>query len=182
MLRKNLRPIHILYTALTIAVIIVLYFVITVFSARDRDVFVTPPTDTAPPSQHDVPAETPDVPITHNDLDPQSIVEQEPQDTVPPATTSPSTAYINITPPDCARECEPYKHDAKELRYCRNACGLSSSDSITHCDAHNGLPKDYCLKDRAIAQKDITICDEIDDGGIKKTCITRLQQEFIESL
>ncbi len=181
MAKKRLSSAHILSIALVIAVVAALYFVITVFIARDKDVFVKPST-TTPAVQSDTAPSTIESPSTSDvSVQPTDTHTDTPSDT-PSATATPSNAYINVTPPDCARECEPYKYDDKELAYCKNVCGLSSDTSTAHCDARTGLAKDYCLKDRAIAEKDMILCNTIGDDGIKKTCVTRLQQEFIENM
>lgn len=90
--------------------------------------------------------------------------------------------YINVTPPDCVRECEPYKYDEKELRYCQNVCGISENTSTNDCDQLKDLDKDYCYKDQAIKKKDASICDNISDTAIKKTCKNRIQEEIIEKM
>lgn len=183
-MKKFFTPKVVLLIIVCIIVAAIIYFVVSVFVARDKDVFVapdastpassgeTPPssptTDTAPSSP------APDEPTPTTATDDDTVV------TTPP--TTPSDAYINITPPDCARECAPYKYDEKELTYCKNVCGLTDGAPTSDCDARSGLAKDYCLKDRAIAAKDAAVCEHIADGGIKKTCITRLQQEFIENM
>lgn len=103
----------------------------------------------------------------------------------PQETTSPenSNFYINVTPPDCTRECEPYKYDEKELEYCKNVCGLSprTSENI-NCNDLSNLQRDYCIKDHAISEKDQKLCESIADNNIKTTCETRIQEDFLEQM
>jgi hypothetical protein len=88
--------------------------------------------------------------------------------------------FINITPPDCTRECEPYKYNEKELQYCQNVCGLSPAIDKEDCEKMEGLEKDYCLKNNAVIDKNLNGCEEITDTKIKETCQHRIQEDFFE--
>ncbi len=183
-MRKKTPPLKYITIAIAgIAIAAAVYFIASVFIARDKEVFVTPKTETP---ATDTPTNATSSPSPTTDTTPTDAI---PSDTPPNTATAtdvtadtPSNAYINVTPPDCARECEPYKYDEKELAYCKNVCGLSDDVATNNCDARSGLAKDYCLKDRAVADKNLTLCDSISDDGVKKTCVTRLQQEFIENM
>ncbi len=89
--------------------------------------------------------------------------------------------FINITPPDCIRECEPYKYNAEELQYCQNICGLSPVVTKENCEKLEGLEKDYCIKNNAIIDKDLKQCNEIIDIKLKESCQKRVQEDFIET-
>ncbi len=90
--------------------------------------------------------------------------------------------FINITPPDCTRECEPYKYNEKELRYCQNVCGLSPATDKEDCDKLEGLEKDYCFKNTATIDKDLQVCEKITDTKLKESCQKRVQEDFIEEM
>lgn len=89
--------------------------------------------------------------------------------------------FINITPPDCIRECEPYEYNEKELLYCQNVCGLSLATAKKDCEDLDDLEKDYCLKNNAIIDKNIGGCNEIADTKLKESCQKRVQEDFIEA-
>ena len=175
-----------LLTFLLITFCIVGYFAYTVFSKRESDLIET---DTSPTTQKDQSStsessdssDKPQENIIDNLLNDQNTQENttgENADT----TTEETNIYINVTPPDCMRECEPYKYDEKELRYCQNVCGISESTSANDCDKLKDLEKDYCYKNQAIEKKDASICDSISDTAIKKSCKNRIQEDILENM
>jgi hypothetical protein len=110
----------------------------------------------------------------------EELLNDESPSTPGESSTENTNFYINVTPPDCTRECEPYKYDAKEFEYCQNVCGFSSPTATEDCGNLSGLEKDYCIKDIAIKEKNLKKCNEIEDIKIKETCQNRIQEEFIE--
>lgn len=88
--------------------------------------------------------------------------------------------YIDITLTDCTNECESYEDDNKKLEYCQNVCGLSSIEDINDCEKLEKLERDYCIKNKAIVDKDFKLCEEITDAKIKETCQHRIQEDFFE--
>lgn len=182
----------IFFAVATIVMATVLYFVISVFAKRDKEVFV--PSDDAATQTHGTDAAT-----DHGDAStstdtsadvvapPSSASDTAPQtppdnSVTEPTAPAPASAHIHVTPPDCARECATYRHDEREFTYCKNVCGIADDVSSSNCDTLSGLKKDYCLKNRAVAAKDLSACDAIRDGGIKQACRNRLQEDFVENL
>ncbi|NTW75929.1 MAG: hypothetical protein HGB34_03445, partial [Candidatus Moranbacteria bacterium] len=75
-------------------------------------------------------------------------------------------------------------------------CGLSADDPGYHeedddrstddkvsddCDGKSGLALDYCRKDTAVANGNLSACSDIDDPGIRKACRDRIAQDLMES-
>ena len=101
------------------------------------------------------------------------------------------TSKIKITPKDCDNECSRFKKD-EEQKYCEQVCGISdlydygdnedenNNEESHNCEKKSGLEKDYCLKDRAIEDGDMKICEEINDPAIKKTCANRITEDLLE--
>jgi len=91
-------------------------------------------------------------------------------------------SFLHITPAVCDSRCKPFEEDAKELQYCQEICGLAplSIPKSGTCDSLKMLIKDYCLKDLAISKKDFSICDQIQDGNIKKTCQNRITEDMLD--
>lgn len=98
------------------------------------------------------------------------------QESTDQAGTSP-----NISARDCDKECEEFKDDEKNLKYCQEVCGFSPEKVEVNCGDKSGLEKDYCFKSLAIQNKDFKICDQISDSGIKKACKNRISEDIIES-
>lgn len=88
---------------------------------------------------------------------------------------------LDVTTGDCANQCQDYKNDAEDLKYCQNFCGLDSSKkSADGCDQLEDLEKDYCWKDLAVSKKDLPVCDKIIDSGIKKSCRNRVSEDILD--
>jgi hypothetical protein len=91
---------------------------------------------------------------------------------------------ITVVPSDCDNECSKFKKN-DELEYCKEVCGLSAlekkPEESNNCESKSGLQKDYCLKGLGISKKDFKACNQIADGGIKKTCKNRITEDIIES-
>ena len=110
---------------------------------------------------------------------------------------------ISVTPADCDDQCSKFKKD-NELEYCEQVCGISDlydypdetnsnasqtdkknnttneENSSPGCEQQQGIEKDYCLKDQAIAEEDFKMCEEIKDENIKKTCKNRITESLLE--
>ena len=175
-----------LISFLLIAFCIVGYFAYTVFSKRESDLIET---NTSPTAQENQPSASENT--GSSDKPQENIIEnlsndentQENTTTGKTETTSEdANIYINITPPDCTRECEPYKYDEKELKYCQNVCGISQDVPTNDCDKLKDLDKDYCYKNKAIEKKDTAICDNISDTAIRRTCKNRIQEDVLENM
>lgn len=97
------------------------------------------------------------------------------------------TKPLNITSEDCDKECGNYSA-AAEVEYCRQVCGLAeatsapenANDNSGGCNSLSGIKKDYCLKDFAVSKKSLSICNQIQDANIKKTCKNRVTEEIIQ--
>lgn len=80
---------------------------------------------------------------------------------------------------ECDSECEGL--ESEELEYCRQICGLAAvKKDGENCGDLEGLKKDYCFKDLAVAEKDYEICEKIKDSGIKKTCQNRITEDIFD--
>jgi len=95
---------------------------------------------------------------------------------------APVEDLLKITADDCSDECENYKDDEEDLRYCQERCGINQKPipESLDCSDLEDLEKDYCLKNLAISKDDIKKCEEISDAGIKETCRNRIMEEILE--
>jgi len=90
-------------------------------------------------------------------------------------------SFLEISKQDCDSHCKEYT-ETEDLDYCKQVCGLSAvSEKADGCDALEDLEKDYCLKDLGISKKDLKICDQIEDNGVKKACKNRVTEDILES-
>ncbi|MFH0969753.1 MAG: hypothetical protein V1804_04550 [Patescibacteria group bacterium] len=87
----------------------------------------------------------------------------------------------NISAKDCDNECADFSDNEKNLKYCQEVCGLSTTESSENCDSKQGIEKDYCLKNFAIQKKDFEKCKKIQDASIQKTCKNRISEDIIEN-
>lgn len=103
------------------------------------------------------------------------------------------TSFLDISSADCTKRCAGY--DGDDFDYCSEVCGLSASDPGYHeengngspetdepddCDGKSGLALDYCRKDAAVADSDLSACSGISDPGIRKACRDRVAQDLME--
>ncbi len=152
------------------------YYVVNLFIDRD---FKNDETTTESPTQTDISSDTTNIPTTDT-----SITENEDLDNSQESdTVTTKTAKYDITRTDCDNNCATIANEDKK-EYCLQVCGLSphtetNSDS---CEDLTGLNKDYCLRDKAIAEDDIDKCAEIQDGGIEKQCKNRINEDFIDNI
>lgn len=172
----------IIIISLLIAVVGISYFAFSVFTEREQDLITPHEEESDVNSTSPLNAPPPNIQKDESLENATDIKDLSGEQTDNSVTNDPeNTFYINVTPPDCMRECEPYQYDPKELEYCKNVCGLSSPDT-RNCDILSGLEKDYCIKDTAIEEKDMTMCDDIEDAKIKETCKNRIQEDILENM
>ena len=88
---------------------------------------------------------------------------------------------------NCDGECEEYKSDAKIYHYCQNICGFipienhnNNIEDKDSCDNKAGLAKDYCLRDRAVENKDMELCKHIHDKGVREHCEHRIIEDIVD--
>jgi len=128
---------------------------------------------------------TPQQLSTTNSNDNQSQ-NADPQSGAIPQTTSNQNAsdnsFLHITPAVCDSQCKPFADNNKDLQYCQEVCGLAplSIPKNGTCDNLKALEKDYCLKNLAVSKKNMPICDQIQDSGIKKTCQNRITEDLLQ--
>ncbi len=94
--------------------------------------------------------------------------------------TQENAAYT-ITREDCNNECATIE-DVEKKSYCNQICGFTNTTTTETCDDLSGLDKDYCLKNKAIKDKNLQKCTEIQDSGIKKQCQNRISEDFIDEI
>ncbi len=90
--------------------------------------------------------------------------------------------FIDITQEDCNQECSQFE-DKEDIEYCREVCGLDDENTETKnkCDDLQDLEKDYCWKDKAIAEQNFDACQKIEDEKIKETCQNRITEDILEN-
>ncbi|NTW29699.1 MAG: hypothetical protein HGA33_00280 [Candidatus Moranbacteria bacterium] len=108
--------------------------------------------------------------------------------------TEEETSFLDISSTDCTKRCAGY--DGDDFEYCQEVCGLSADDPGYHeedddrstddkvsddCDGKSGLALDYCRKDTAVANGNLSACTGISDTGIRKACRNRIAQDLMES-
>lgn len=89
----------------------------------------------------------------------------------------------HITAEHCNSECKAFANNFDYLEYCQQVCGISPIKEVSQsdCEDKNDLVEDYCWKDLAIAKKDFSICNKIEDSNVKETCKNRITQDIIEN-
>ena len=96
------------------------------------------------------------------------------------ATIITKDSAYQITKNDCNNNCKNIE-PVEKLTYCNQICGLTTLNKKS-CDDLADLNKDYCLRDEAVAKKDLSKCSEIQDGGIEKQCLNRINEDFIDDI
>lgn len=86
----------------------------------------------------------------------------------------------NISAKDCDNECENFKDNSADLKYCQDICDLSPIKESENCENLPSKEKDYCFKNQAIAKIDLKICNLISDSAIKSACKNRVTEELLE--
>ena len=99
------------------------------------------------------------------------------------ATQESGSAYMDITPADCANECEMYTGDTEKLSYCKSVCGLSLESGVASsggdCNEKTGISRDMCIKDEAVKEQSLPRCDDIVDKNIQRSCQNRVAEDFL---
>jgi hypothetical protein len=87
----------------------------------------------------------------------------------------------HITTEHCDNECKAFATDLVLFEYCEEVCGIKPASEVSNCDGEKDMRKDYCLKNLAITKKDASLCNEIDDSNIKRTCKNRILEDLLEN-
>jgi hypothetical protein len=91
-------------------------------------------------------------------------------------------SHLYVTSKDCDKNCDKWKDNADDLKYCQEVCGIipaTQKGSKDECSSLEGLEKDYCLRDVAVSKTDIDICEEIKDARVKKVCKSRIVEDLL---
>ncbi len=96
-------------------------------------------------------------------------------------STQPTNAFLEIGRNDCDNECIYFEAE-KEKQYCLQICGLSTSSQTTTdgCETLSGLDRDYCWKKEAVEKTEFSICQKIEDSGIREVCQNRITEDIID--
>jgi hypothetical protein len=79
-------------------------------------------------------------------------------------------SYIDLIPSDCAGGCREFD-ESEDLKYCKEFCGLEDAKLLTtECEDLEDLDRDYCFKHQAKKEKNLSLCEVIDDENIKTVC------------
>jgi hypothetical protein len=92
-------------------------------------------------------------------------------------------SHLDVTSKDCDKNCDRWKDNADDLKYCQEVCGIipaTHKESKEECSNLDGLERDYCLRDVAVSKKDTGICEEIKDSKVKKVCKSRVVEEILD--
>jgi hypothetical protein len=87
-------------------------------------------------------------------------------------------SFIDITTEDCDNNCQQFE-DVDDREYCLEYCGTNSDHTIEDCEKLVELEKDYCLKNKAIAEKRFDLCEKIIDKKIMESCKNRLTEDIV---
>ena len=88
----------------------------------------------------------------------------------------------NVENADCDSDCQKFKDNADNFKYCREVCGQTKiipKSSEEECAALAGLEKDYCWRDLAVSKKDSSICKKISDAKLQSVCRNRVAEEIL---
>ena len=83
----------------------------------------------------------------------------------------------------CEDECGVYQNNPQALIYCQAVCGLPSSEGAARpnpadCNgAAEGMSKDICLRDKAVAENNSELCEDITDKSLRDSCRNRIAEE-----
>lgn len=83
----------------------------------------------------------------------------------------------------CDGECVQYQDNPEALTYCQAVCGLPSSEGAARpnpadCStATEGMNKDICLRDKAVAANNSELCEDITDKSLRDSCRNRIAEE-----
>jgi len=97
----------------------------------------------------------------------------------------PFSPQKDFTPEDyCSKNCEEYQSNQKEYEYCREICGFNDwqieDEKVKEeeCDSKEGQARDFCFRQKAIVEKNMSFCEKIKDAKIKESCQNRVIEEI----
>lgn len=126
---------------------------------------------------------SPEEEISNNDVVSDNSAIDSPLDADGESTTTEKNNLLDVSKNDCKNSCKDFT-DPEDLKYCQQICNPAPTENKIKekkgCDALKDLEKDYCLKDLAINQSDVKICEDIDDTNIMKVCKNRIAEDVIE--
>lgn len=97
-------------------------------------------------------------------------------------TPAPEGTRLFVTNSDCDSDCDKFEDNADDLKYCQQVCGIIPAEpksSEEECAGSEGIEKDYCWRDLAVSQKDITVCEKISDNKLRSVCRNRVVEEIL---
>ncbi|HBI16575.1 MAG: hypothetical protein UR60_C0003G0003 [Candidatus Moranbacteria bacterium GW2011_GWF2_34_56] len=116
---------------------------------------------------------------TEEENDESSSADEDDSETLPDEQPVDEDVFIEIDQEDCEGGCEQFE-DADDKKYCMEYCGIKSDTTVTDdCEKLEDLEKDYCWKNKAIAEKNFNFCKNIFDKKIQESCKTRLTEELL---
>lgn len=86
-----------------------------------------------------------------------------------------------VTSENCDNKCEGFS--GGELDYCNEICGFSEDDpdrESDDCEDLSDLKRDACFKQKAVDEKDVSICKKISDGALQENCENRVVEEILK--
>ncbi len=168
----------ILIISYTILAAIVLYFAYSIFASRDIAREHIPADPIKKHMEKDEKRTSPNHTPTQEQKKSQEKEDENTEDSE--KNTQETTAAYTITRTDCDGACTHYTGDRKE--YCINFCGFTAATEGTTCANMTGLQKDYCTRDAAVQDGDITKCGDISDSGIRTQCKNRINEDLIDEI
>lgn len=105
----------------------------------------------------------------------------EDSENLPDESTVDDDVFIEIDTEDCEDGCEQFE-DTDDKKYCQEYCGIQTNPVASDdCEKLLELEKDYCWKNKALAEKNFSFCKNITDKKILESCKTRLTEELLNS-
>lgn len=95
-----------------------------------------------------------------------------------------SSAYV-VDGQVCQNECVVYRNDPEALAYCQAVCGFAPTEGgkrevPSSCDDRTDTAKDICWRDKAVAEKDSSLCQNIVDQNLRQSCHNRIAEEYFD--
>ncbi len=143
------------------------YYVVNLFMDRNQE----------KNNQVEIKSQSETINDVNTDVKPPTIYEEEIED----ISDEQKDAAYTITRDNCNNECVTIESTDKKT-YCNQVCGLTVVEHNKSCSELDNLNRDYCLRDEAVANKDLSKCNEITDTGIKNQCVNRINEEFIDEI
>jgi hypothetical protein len=139
------------------------------------------------------------------------IINQKPTENTEKQIENERLSQLKISTEDCNNECQNFKKnnlkdtENSDLTYCLQVCGLfyekdesdeninntgnnstennnlEEKNEIKNCEDLTNLEQDYCWRDQAIAEKDFSKCEKIQDANIFQQCKNRIMEDFIDN-